>query len=307
MEHLLRREVITAVLVAVVFIEGAVLGQEFISFKNTDYLANVLSSVVTDLTNNARTEDHLALLTPDSVLTQAAQAKANDMAAKGYFSHVSPDGTLPWHWFDAVGYNYEYAGENLAVNFDDSQQLVSAWLASPAHRANILGSHFTSIGIGMATGTYEGKSTLFVVQFFAKPATTAAVAAAKPIVTTAPRAPAAAIKNVPATEPVVTEKATSVAPVVLGTETANPSAITSLMASPMSTSGYVFGALAILFLLALALGSIFHVHLRRLDALVGGLAVLTLLLAIAILNHGIFFSKLSLPSDTQSAAVYKAW
>ncbi|MBX4198760.1 CAP domain-containing protein [Candidatus Parcubacteria bacterium] len=133
-------------------------------------LAAVLPAVVAALTNDARRVNNEASLTGNALLDKAAQAKANDMATKGYFSHVSPDGTLPWQWISRAGYRYEYAGENLAVNFEDSDRVVNAWLASPTHRFNILRPQYTEIGIGTATGIYNGRQATFVVQMFANPA-----------------------------------------------------------------------------------------------------------------------------------------
>jgi len=48
--------------------------------------------------------------------------------------------------------DFTYAGENLAVDFSDSQDVTTAWLNSPEHRANIMDTHFTQFGIAIATG-----------------------------------------------------------------------------------------------------------------------------------------------------------
>jgi hypothetical protein len=108
------------------------------------------------------------------LLTVAAQDKANDEATKGYFAHTSPQGLTPWYWFQQVGYNFDYAGENLAVNFSDSEDVTTAWMNSPEHRANILNTDFTQIGIAAAQGVYEGEPTTFVVEEFGTPAPAAA-------------------------------------------------------------------------------------------------------------------------------------
>jgi len=97
---------------------------------------------------------------------KAAQMKAEDMAKRGYFSHEGPLGESPWSWLDKVGYSYVYAGENLAVNFSDSVEVHKAWLNSPKHRDNILGRNFSEVGVGTATGEFEGRQSIFVVQFF---------------------------------------------------------------------------------------------------------------------------------------------
>jgi uncharacterized protein YkwD len=128
--------------------------------------AAVLPAVVAALTNEQRVADNLSELNIDPKLEAAAQAKAEDMAKKSYFAHVSPDGTQPWYWIIKEGYLYTYAGENLAVNFEDSDKVVEAWMNSPSHRFNILKRQYEDIGIGMAAGTYQGQPATFVVQMF---------------------------------------------------------------------------------------------------------------------------------------------
>ena len=132
--------------------------------------AAVIASALVDLTNADRTANQLSTLTVSPALTAVAQMKANDMAAKGYFAHVSPEGLSPWHWFRQGGYTFIYAGENLAIDFTESVDVERAWLNSPKHRENILGAQFTEIGIAVATGTYQGKQTVFVAQMFGTPA-----------------------------------------------------------------------------------------------------------------------------------------
>lgn len=142
-------------------------------------LGAVVSSVLIELTNTDRATNKLEGLTVSPVLRQAAQLKANDMAVKGYFAHNSPEGFTPWHWFKEAGYNFSFAGENLAVYFSDSEELEKAWMNSPLHRANILGSSFTEIGIATAKGTYQGRETVYVVQEFGRPSRRVASAVPK--------------------------------------------------------------------------------------------------------------------------------
>ena len=136
----------------------------------TDFFSAILSSVLVDLANEDRQKSDLGFLKPNPLLAQAAQRKADDMSAKGYFNHYSPDGAQPWDWLDLVGYDFCYAGENLAVNFVDSEKIEEAWMASESHRANILNGQFTEIGVATARGEYQGQETIFVVQFFGRPA-----------------------------------------------------------------------------------------------------------------------------------------
>lgn len=133
-------------------------------------LASVISSVLVDLANGDRQNNNTTPLGVNPLLVQAAQEKANNMAIEGYFAHTSPEGLSPWHWFRVAGYDFIYAGENLAVNFSDSGDVEKAWMNSQKHRENILNPNFTEIGIATAKGFYNGKETIFIVQMFGHPA-----------------------------------------------------------------------------------------------------------------------------------------
>jgi uncharacterized protein YkwD len=113
------------------------------------------------MVNNDRTALGLKPLILDESLSQAAQAKANDEALYGYFSHISPTGiTAP----DYI--KQRYWGENLGINFDNAFALEYSWMNSPTHRANILESRFAKTGIGISEGFYQGHKVNFIVQFF---------------------------------------------------------------------------------------------------------------------------------------------
>jgi uncharacterized protein YkwD len=137
--------------------------------QSSGFLSSVLPSVLVDITNENRLAEGLTEVEQNDTLTQAAQLKAEHMADNGYFAHDSPGGVTPWHWFEEADYGYEHAGENLAVNYSDSQDVVEAWMESRLHRENILEKDFTEIGIATARGEYEGKETVFVVQMFGTP------------------------------------------------------------------------------------------------------------------------------------------
>lgn len=131
--------------------------------------ATVLVGTLTSGTNAERQLSNLSVLKENTLLNESAQLKVEDMVKNNYFAHNSPDGKAPWYWIDKAGYKYEYAGENLAVNFTESEDVVNAWMNSPTHRANIVKSNYTEIGTGIATGTYKGKEATFVVQHYANP------------------------------------------------------------------------------------------------------------------------------------------
>lgn len=143
-----------------------------LSFAETVSQSGIDSQSIIELTNKNREERNLLPLQENAELDEVALLKAKDMANKGYFSHVSPDGKTPWYWFKLSGYSFDYAGENLAVLFDSSENIVEAWMNSTSHKKNILSSDYSEIGIGMATGTYKGQETVFVVQVFGHKKTT---------------------------------------------------------------------------------------------------------------------------------------
>jgi uncharacterized protein YkwD len=159
---------ISTCLIAVAFFMVKNIPQK-VAFKNFDYLSAVISTTLVDLANGDRAGSGLGGLNISPTLTSAAQAKANDMAQKSYFAHQSPNGETPWYWIQQAGYTYLYAGENLAVDFDESWNVNQAWQNSPTHRANIMYPGFTEVGIAVATGTYNGRPTTFVVQMFGTP------------------------------------------------------------------------------------------------------------------------------------------
>jgi len=159
-------------ILSILIISLVVLAQfhQYIFLKiNHGLSGSVINSVVVDMTNQERTSLGLGELKVNDALAKAAQAKADDMAKKGYFAHQSPDGKTPWYWIDQTGYTYKAAGENLAVNFDYSKDVVNAWMNSPTHRANIVKAKYQEIGIGIAEGFYLGRPTVFVVQMFGTP------------------------------------------------------------------------------------------------------------------------------------------
>lgn len=131
-----------------------------------EHVAAVYANALVLLANYDRTNADLPDLRENPLLSQSAQLKAEDMAKNSYFAHTSPTGVEPWVWFREAGYPYLHAGENLAIRFVDTFKVHRAWMDSPDHRDNIMGAQYQEIGIGMATGLYQGRETLFIVQHF---------------------------------------------------------------------------------------------------------------------------------------------
>lgn len=217
--HLVRKTslAVISVLALGIFVIGAF--QNFF-VTNSSFLSAVLPSVLVELANTDRATDKLPLLVMNDQLTAAAQAKADDMAARGYFSHNTPDGKTPWYWFSKVGYKFSSAGENLAMNFTDSVEVNTAWMNSPKHRENIMNGKFTEIGIATAQGYYQGQPTIFVVQEFGKPYTGSAP---KAVVVQKTKVGTFALKTATGTPATSTPSTTPTT--VLGVEVTTPSVV----------------------------------------------------------------------------------
>lgn len=128
---------------------------------DTVFVSNVVA-----LTNKDRVANGLPELTINTKLSDAAYEKALDMIDNNYFAHVSPAGKTPWYWMEQEGYNYIYAGENLAINFKTPEATQTAWMNSPSHRENILSTNYKEIGVAQATGVVNGQQTVVVVEMF---------------------------------------------------------------------------------------------------------------------------------------------
>lgn len=111
--------------------------------------------------NSARSQNGMGTLAANGCVTYVAQIRSNDMASRGYFAHVSPDGSSAFTLLDAYAIPSGWAGENLARNNYPASETVAVairdLMASPPHRQNILGANYTSMGVAVtldATGIY---------------------------------------------------------------------------------------------------------------------------------------------------------
>ncbi|MEI6810893.1 MAG: CAP domain-containing protein [Candidatus Nomurabacteria bacterium] len=195
--HFFRELSIILILIVSIFLLGVSFGSSFFIHK-TVLGSSVASSVLVDLTNNSRIAYNEQPLTINTKLQHAAFLKGQDMSSLGYFAHESPTGVTPWYWFKQAGYTFLYAGENLAINFTESNDVESAWMASPKHKENILNTNFREIGISTVEGLYHGNPTTYVVQMFGTPAVEVAEAAIIPVkvATTPNKTPEIVNKNV---------------------------------------------------------------------------------------------------------------
>ncbi|KAB8316380.1 CAP domain-containing protein [Tolypothrix campylonemoides VB511288] len=103
---------------------------------------------VFELTNQERAKNGLPPLKANAELNYAADKYAEEMSKRGVLSHTGSDGSKAWDRAEAVGYEAQMMGENIAAGQRTPEQVVKGWMDSPGHRANILRSQYTDIGIG---------------------------------------------------------------------------------------------------------------------------------------------------------------
>lgn len=321
--HLLSKPALLFFLTIVLTAEGVFIADLLARHSALNYLSAVLAGEVVAFTNTERIHNGVMDLTENELLTAAAQAKAEDMAAKGYFSHNGPDGKEPWVWVREAGYAYQYAGENLAVRFTDSRDVVEAWMASPSHKANIVKPAYTHIGVGVARGEFDGSPATFVVQYFGAPQGAAAVLGVETSDTEGgvPRAEPAggvavagqaqvegAAVVVQAIEPAL-QPALSAEALFSIQQAQSPwsSFARELVRGDVASSPvvlWILGAVATLLIIGLALAFFVHMQVQANDMLMGGAVVAVIALSFIALNmHTPFTTE---RSSAQTAAVFGA-
>jgi uncharacterized protein YkwD len=132
------------------------------------YATEISNNQLLSETNERREANGKPTLKINESLSSAAQAKANDMAMKNYWSHYTPSGEAPWTFIDKSGYAYSKAGENLAYGFATSDETVNGWMNSPTHKANMLDETFSEVGFGFANAedfNRSGEETIVVAMY----------------------------------------------------------------------------------------------------------------------------------------------
>ena len=132
------------------------------SESNSNSFASYQQEVV-DLVNKERAKYGLSALKSNAYLANVATIKSQDMINKNYFSHTSPTYGSPFDMMKQFGISYSTAGENIAMGQKTPSEVVTAWMNSEGHRANILNSNFKEIGIGVAK---NAKGQLYWTQMF---------------------------------------------------------------------------------------------------------------------------------------------
>ncbi|MFA6256729.1 MAG: CAP domain-containing protein [Candidatus Paceibacterota bacterium] len=307
--HLLRADTARNTILVVLFFEITLFViPALLNLNLSGGMAAVLPAVLGNLTNEERQELNLPTLTVNPLLEQAAQMKAQDMADKGYFAHTSPEGKTPWYWMEVAGYKYQYAGENLAVNFRDSEDVTRAWLASPTHRANIVKGNYTEMGTGIARGKYNGKATVFVAQVYANPMPAPIAKEIIPV-----NVPVRAFVATPTIKPQVLgtetvaqalEKNTDVAETPIKEElkfeakvSEEPSPWHEFMASPRNTTNTILIVISGVMALALFFYLALRMKEHETDLVNNGLTVLAIALAVMIGNYYLTFNNMTVTAS----------
>lgn len=108
------------------------------------------------LVNEERAKQGLKSLTLSTTLSNIATVKSKDMAVNNYFSHQSPTYGSPFQMMQHFGVTYRSAGENIAAGQRTAQEVMTAWMNSSGHRANILNGSYTELGVGYYKGGSYG-------------------------------------------------------------------------------------------------------------------------------------------------------
>ena len=128
---------------------------QVLTIPGKDTTVEAYEAEVIRLVNEIRVQYGLQPLKTNWELSRVARYKSQDMVDNHYFPHTSPTYGSPFQMMKAFGLSYRTAGENIAYGQRTPQEVVNAWMNSSGHRANILNSSYTQIGVGyVANGNY---------------------------------------------------------------------------------------------------------------------------------------------------------
>ena len=136
---------------------------QILTIPEEDAAVTQYEQEVIRLVNEIRVQNGLSALTYNWELSRVARYKSQDMVDNRYFSHTSPTYGTPFQMIRSFGLSYRSAGENIAYGQSSPEKVMEGWMNSSGHRANILNSSYTSIGVGC----YQGAGgTLYWTQLF---------------------------------------------------------------------------------------------------------------------------------------------
>lgn len=135
--------------------------------------SDITSEKIIQLTNQKREQKDLKRLTANQYLAQAAYKKAQFLLENQLFDHNTPQKKFS-AWVKETPYQYSYVGENLAIDFTESEDIIQAWMDSTDHKKNLLYPKYQEIGVAVIQGRYQGHDSTLVVQIFGTPLKVAA-------------------------------------------------------------------------------------------------------------------------------------
>ncbi len=118
--------------------------------------------------NEERAKQNLPALVMNEILNQSAQKKSEDMFTRDYFAHESPDGVTPHQLITSTGYPAQTSAENLAKGPKTVDEVMTGWMNSPGHRANILFNGIEEAGFGLKLGRNASGFNIYWTQHFGK-------------------------------------------------------------------------------------------------------------------------------------------
>ncbi|SEO16871.1 CAP domain-containing protein [Paenibacillus sp. OV219] len=120
---------------------------------------STFAAQVVTFVNQERAKTGLTALKSDTLLTKVALDKAKDMYTNNYFDHNSPTYGSPFDMMRAYGVTYSYAGENIAKGQRTPAEVMTAWMNSPGHKANIMSANYKKIGVAYYNGEWVQEFT----------------------------------------------------------------------------------------------------------------------------------------------------
>ncbi len=135
---------------------------------NNSLATGVTADNIIKLTNSERKNIGISPLVSNQLLARAAYEKARAIFDSQSFAHQIGDKKFS-DWIKGAGYNYLYAGENLAISFETSEDIIQAWMNSPFHKKNLVNGDFSQIGVATLQGIWQGTETTLAVQIFGTP------------------------------------------------------------------------------------------------------------------------------------------
>jgi len=118
--------------------------------------------------NEERVKNGVPPLSTNQLLTKAAYKKADAIFKEQSFQHNFGERRFS-QWIRDAGYEYQYVGENLAIDFLSSEGVLEGWKNSPTHFENIINKNFNETGVAVKTDIFNNTRSTLIVQIFGTP------------------------------------------------------------------------------------------------------------------------------------------